>query len=174
MVSRHFIPTTVVSGFPGVGKSYISSKFPRAVRDLESSDFHWVKSDNPNEPWKLDENGNKIPQADWPNNYIESIKALDRSGMYMHIMVSSHKLIREEMCKLGIKYTNVFPENTPKMKKLIIDRYIARGSAPEFIESMDAHWDEYIAELENDTGSVRNLKLTPESLNVWTERMLMR
>lgn len=164
MASRHFIPTTIVAGFPGVGKSYIATRFPRAVRDLESSDYHWV----------VDEEGNKIENPEWPKNYIETIAALDRSGMYMNVMVSSHKMIREEMAKAGIKYTNVYPENTPEMKKLIIERYRSRGSSLEFIELLDAHWDEYIAEMENDTGSTRNLKLTPESLNIWTERMLMR
>ena len=134
------------------------------VRDLESSDYHWT----------TDESGNKITHPKWPSNYISTIKALDTSGMYMNVMVSSHKMIREEMAKAGIKYTNVFPENTPAMKKLILDRYRARGSSPEFIKHLDEHWDEYISEMENDKGSVRNIKLNPESLSQWTAWMLMR
>lgn len=164
MHSRHFIPTTIVSGFPGIGKSFIAKKFPLMVRDLDSSPFHW----------KDDEDGNKIENPLWPGSYINAIKALNMSGMYMNVMVSSHKLIREEMAKAGIKYTNVFPENTPKMKKIIIDRYRTRGSSPEFIENLDKHWDEYISEMKNDTNSVRNIELNPESLDVWAERMLMR
>lgn len=172
MASRHFISTTVVAGFPGIGKSTIASKFPQMVRDLESSDFHWLKITT-TDAFTIDETG-KIVNPHWPNNYIETIKALEKSGMYLNVMVSSHKLIREEMAKAGIKYTNVFPENTPEMKKLIINRYKTRGSSPEFIENLDTHWDEYIAEMENDTGSVRNIKLTPDSLNAWTGWMLMR
>ena len=66
MSSRHFIPTTIVSGFPGVGKSFIAKKFPIMVRDLDSSTFHW----------KVDDNGNKIENPSWPASYINAIKAL--------------------------------------------------------------------------------------------------
>ena len=163
MSSRHFIPTTIVSGFPGVGKSFIAKKFPTMVRDLESSDYHW----------KTDEFDNKVENPNWPAYYIKSIKALDTSGMYKNVMVSSHKMIREEMAKAGIRYTNVFPENTPEMKKIILDRYRVRGSSQEFIDNLDTHWDEYISEMENDPNSVRNIKLNPQSINVWTEWMLM-
>ena len=163
MASRHFISTRIVSGFPGTGKSFIATKFPNLVRDLESSEFHWV----------TDESGNKVVNPKWPENYIEAIKALSTCGLYMNVMVSSHKLIREKMAKSGIKYTNVYPENTPEMKKLILERYKSRKSSPEFIKNLDEHWEEYITEMDNDKGSVKNIKLTPESLKNWNERMLM-
>lgn len=172
MTSRHFIPTTVVSGFPAIGKSFIAQQFPVMVRDLESSDYHWLK-DTLTKSWLLDENGNKVPNLFWPTNYINDIKALERSGMYRNVMVSSHEMIRAEMAKAGIKYTNLFPENTPEMKKIIMERCRLRNSPPEFIENLDKNWDSYIESLANDKGAVAKIHLTPDSINMWQSRMLM-
>lgn len=172
MGSRHFIPTTIVSGFPAIGKSYIAKQFPMAVRDLESSDYHWLKELGTNN-WSTDDAGNKIAHPLWPSNYIRDIKALEKTGVYRNVMVSSHALIRNEMAKAGIKYTNLFPENTPEMKKIILDRCRLRQSPPEFIQNMDEHWDEYLESLMNDPGAVAKIQLDTKSIMEWPSRMLM-
>jgi hypothetical protein len=171
MSSRHFIPTTIVSGFPAIGKSFIAARFPIAARDLESSDYHWKKE--PSGIWLLDSDGNKIPNDIWPTNYIQDIKALEHSGMYRVVLVSSHELIRKEMAKAGIRYTNLFPENTPEMKKIILDRCRMRQSPLEFINNMDEHWDEYIESLKSDKGAVAKIPLNPESITMWQTWMMM-
>lgn len=171
MSTRHFIPTVVVSGFPAIGKSYIALKFPRLVRDLESSDYHWKK--NLDGTRMADETGIKTANELWPTNYIRDIKVLAHSTMYRNVMVSSHVLIRTEMTKAGIRYTNLFPENTPEMKRLILDRCVKRKSPPEFIQNMDEHWDEYIESLANDPGATVKIQLTPDSITKWQELMLM-
>ena len=163
MASRYFIATTIVSGFPAIGKSFIAKKLPTIVRDLESSDFHWT----------LDGKGNKLPNPKWPENYIESIKALDKSGMYRSVCVAAHQDIREKMAAAGIKYTNVFPENTPEMKKLILDRCRTRGNSQEFINNLDKNWDSYIESMENDPGAAAIVKLTPETIEIWSTWMVM-
>lgn len=164
MASRHFIATTIVSGFPAIGKSFIAKKVPTMVRDLEFSDFHWKG---------VDENGNKICNPQWPNNYIENIKALDKSGMYKAVCVSSHEDIRKAMSAAGIRYTNVFPENTPEMKKIILRRCRDRKSPPEFIENLDKNWDAYIESLENDPGAFAKVKLNSDTIEIWSTWMLM-
>ena len=171
-LSRHFIPTKIVSGFPAIGKSYIAKRFPTVVRDLESSDYHWLKDPKTGD-WKLDEEGKKIPNPEWPNNYIQDIKVLERSGMYRSVMVSSHVLVRTEMAKAGIKYTNLLPENTPVMKNIILERCKFRNSPPEFIENLDKNWDEYINSLINDSAAVAKIQLNPQSINMWSAWMLM-
>lgn len=173
MASRHFIPTTIVSGFPAIGKSFIAAQFPMMVRDLEYSDYHWKKNIHDSKIWECDENGNKIPVDSWPMNYIYDIKALEKSGMYRNVMVSSHELIRTEMAKAGIRYTNLFPENTPEMKAIILDRCRLRRSPQEFIDNLDKNWDMYIKSLENDPGAVAKIKLNPDSLKLWPAWMLM-
>lgn len=165
MASRLYIPTKVVSGFPAIGKSFIAKKFPTMVRDLESSDYHWNK--------ELEEGNVKVVKDDWPNNYISDIKALDKSGMYKNIMVSSHELIRRKMAEAGIKYTNVFPENTPAMKKLILERCRIRHNTDEFIENLDKNWDSYIDSLLNDKGATCKVQINRESIEMWQTWMLM-
>lgn len=61
--------TTIISGFPGIGKSYFFRNQEynnRTVLDSDSSEFSWVK----------DENGNNTKERnpDFPSNYIDHIK----------------------------------------------------------------------------------------------------
>ena len=167
MSSRHFIPTTIVSGFPAIGKSYIAGKFPTMVRDLESSDYHW-ECENPK-----DYTAAKYRNPNWPKNYLDSIIALNKSGMYRMVCVSSHKDIRKLMAEAKIKYTNVFPENTPEMKKIILDRCRKRQSPPEFIKNLDENWDLYIESMKNDPGAVAKVQLTPQTIEMWAGWGLM-
>ena len=55
MATRHFIPTTIISGFPAIGKSFIASRFPKAVRDLDSSEYQWLRSLSKDKKWEEDE-----------------------------------------------------------------------------------------------------------------------
>ena len=171
MGSRLYVPTTIVSGFPAIGKSFVGIKFPTMARDLESSDYHWMKDSNGN--WEIGENGNKIANPEWPNNYIDTIRVLDKSGMYRVVLVSSHEMIRRKMGEANIKYTNIFPQNTPEMKKIILDRCRQRNSPPEFINNLDEHWDEYIDLMINDPNAVAKIQLTPATINMWQGWMLM-
>ena len=171
MGSRHLIPTTVVVGFPGIGKTYIAKKFPQLVRDLESSDFHWLKDEKTGE-FLLDKKGEKILNPEWPENYISSIEVLNKSGMYRVVLIASNDQIREELGKRNIKYSNIYPENTPVMKKLIMDRYRSRQSSEEFIANIDKNWDKFIESLEQDEKAVVKIRLTPQTINEWQVRML--
>lgn len=162
MGTRHFIPTTIVSGFPAIGKSYIAKKFPVMVRDLESSDFHWVI-----------ENEIKKENLEWPKNYIDSIKLLSKSGMYRMVCVSGHEYIRKLMHDAKIPYTNVFPENTKEMKKIILERCRLRKNTPEFIKNLDENWDSYIESMKNDPGATATVQLTPQTIEMWSAWGLM-
>jgi len=165
MSTRHYIPTTIVSGFPAIGKSYIAGKFPTMVRDLESSEYHWT--------YAGDIKNHKVVNPNWPNNYIETIAVLSRSGMYRMVCVSSHEEIRKLMKEANIKYSNVFPENTPEMRKLILERCRLRQSSPGFIVNLDANWDEYINSMKNDPGAVAKIQLTPQTIEMWSGWGLM-
>lgn len=152
------INTTIVSGFPGIGKSWLAQLYPKAVRDLESSDFHWFKDPI---------NDHQSPNPQWPHNYMETIKALDKSGMYRVVMVSSHASIRKYMADEKIRYTNICPQDTPEMKTIFMKRYRDRGSSEEFIQNMDEHWSEYVQGMIQDPGAVATIQLSAENVNDW-------
>ena len=152
------ISTTIVSGFPGIGKSTVAKLYPVAARDLESSDFHWVKD-------PMD--GHQIQNPQWPQNYLDNIKALDKSGMYRVVFVSSHAQIRQLMAQMSIRYTNICPQDTEEMKALFLKRYKDRGSPETFIQSLEAHWSEYVQAMVQDPGAVSTIQLTPANVNDW-------
>lgn len=154
------IPTMIVSVFPGLGKTTLAHQFPQMFCDLESSDFHYWGATN--------ENGQALINSRWPYNYIEQIAALSRAtGMYQAVFVSSHDTVRQKMGEARIPYTLIYPEDTPEMKKILFDRYKSRGSSPEFIQSMDENWSEYIKSMAEDGYATKKLALNPDALLQW-------
>ena len=151
------VPTVIVSGFAGIGKTTLAKQFPNLFRDLESSDFHWI----------IDESGEKVVNPKWPANYIEAIKNLSNSGMYQAVFVSSHELVRKEMAKAKIRYTNIYPVDTPEMKRVLMERYNRRKSPEEFITNMDEHFSDYIKSMAEDKGATGKLQLVPDALTQW-------
>lgn len=149
------IPTTIVSGFPCIGKTTNAKLFPLIFRDLESSEFHWLNGD-----------GHTIHPA-WIGNYINSIKALDKSGMYYTVMVSSHAEVREAMAKAGIRYTNIYPEDSPEMLELITQRAIKRGSTKEFVDNLRENYSDWVRSMAEDPNALRRVALTPQTINEW-------
>lgn len=153
------IPTVVVSAFPCLGKTTAAARFPRLFRDLEYSDYHWI----------IDETGSKTKNPLWPQNYIEAIKNLSTSGMYKTVFVSSHDEIRKAMKEAGVKYTNVFPQDTPEMKRVYMERLKARDPKSPLVPLLDENYSSFIENMREDTGAVAALQVTPEALNKWTE-----
>ncbi|MGC8362881.1 hypothetical protein ACSHUI_00200 [Bacillus subtilis] len=128
--------TTVISGFPGVGKSYFTEKFAnsgtKVILDSDSSKFSWLES--------------FVRNPDFPNNYIEHIKANLQTADI--IFVSSHRVVRDALRVAGIEYTLVYPHKS--LKDEYKRRYEARGSDVTFIEMMDQNWDSFIDEIESE------------------------
>lgn len=126
----------IIAGFPGVGKSTAAMINGLQVKDMESSDFHWI----------TDENGNKVPNPKWPENYtLAIIEAAYNDGCAapLYIAISTHKVVLEELELRRIPFVVYAPET----KEYAIGRYEARGSSPEFIKSIDEHWDEYMQDI---------------------------
>ena len=82
------IETIVVSGFPGVGKSYY-------VNYGESNDYM-------PQGFALDSDSSKFDKKEFPQNYIDHIK--NNIGKVKIIFVSSHKEVREELVKNNIRF----------------------------------------------------------------------
>lgn len=154
--NSYIIPTTVISAFPAMGKSYFGKIYPTIGRDLESSDYHWLMED-----------GVKVPNPAWPGNYIDTIKILEKSGMYQLVMVSSHELVRSEMAKAKIKYSNICPEDTPEMKEFVLKRMKDRHSPESFINDMSENWAKYIESMKNDKNAYFCIQVNKHTIFDW-------
>jgi hypothetical protein len=126
--------TLVVSGFPGIGKSYLYKLNEKMIiLDSDSSEFSWI------------EEGVRHP--DFPNNYMEHIKS--NIGKVDNIFVSSHDIVRRELEANGINYLLVYP--SIDLKDEYIQRYKDRGSNEGFINFIRSNWKEFITAIEKET-----------------------
>ena len=135
----------VISAFPACGKSYFYSMFDD-VLDSDSSLFSWIKED-----------GEKIRNPEFPQNYFEHIKQNYHNKNLDYIFVSSHKEIRDLMKENNIPYVLVYPSK--KLKAEWIGRCYLRGSSPEFIENLCKNWDKWVEECMYDNGAVFKIEL---------------
>lgn len=146
--------TKIISGFPGVGKSYLfntkNNNEMFKILDSDSSEFSWIK----------DENGNNTKERnpEFPNNYIKHIK--DNIGKVDVIMVSSHDIVRKALKDNDIEYYIVYPSK--QLKDEYIRRYKERGNNEGFINFISNNWDNFIDDIENDDFPI-HIKLSDSS-----------
>jgi hypothetical protein len=122
------VNTLVVSAFPGCGKSHLfRNKGEKKILDSDSSTFD---------------------KSQFPDNYITHIKS--NLGNVDIILVSSHKVVRDALEKEGIDFTLVYPNR--EIKDEYIQRYVDRGNDDKFVELLKSNWNNWMDELENQTG----------------------
>lgn len=128
--------TIIISGFPGVGKSYFCGNTDLNVLDSDSSCFSWTK----------DLLGNNIVERnpDFPVNYIKHIK--ENIGTVDIIFVSSHEIVRKALEENNIHYILAFPGKDCKEEYIV--RYKQRGNTEEFIDMIDENWNKFISDME--------------------------
>jgi len=124
-------PYTIISGFPGVGKTYFCENNDNAL-DSDSSSFSWI----------IAEDGEKERNPDFPNNYIEHIKK--NMYTYKYIFVSSHKEVRDALTTNQLSFYLVYPDKACKQE--YIDRYNQRGNDLGFIKLLEMKWDDWVEE----------------------------
>ena len=127
----------LISGFPGVGKSYLKNLYEELYNDIIILD-----SDSSNFSWSLP----GVRNPDFTNNYIRHIK--DNLETADVILISSHKVVREALAKENIEYTLVYPDIS--LKDEYINRYIQRGSPQTFIDKIIVDWETFVTECGND------------------------
>lgn len=121
----------VISGFPGVGKSYIFNNTDLSCCDSDSSRFSWLNEKA------------KIRHPDFPTNYINHIKSM--IGKVDYVFVSSHVDVRKALLEHGIDYQLVIPERG--LKSQYLSRYKERGSPEGFVSLIDRMWDDFLETL---------------------------
>ncbi len=125
--NRNNTDTVLCAGFPAVGKSYFYNNTKLKVLDSDSSRFD---------------------KAFFPNNYIKHIK--DNMGKVDIVLISSHDVVRDALIKEGLKFTLVYPEIS--LKDEFIERYKQRGSNEGFIKLVGDNWEDWITQLQNQSG----------------------
>jgi hypothetical protein len=124
--------TKIVSAFPGVGKTTYHKNNPKTTLDSDSSGFSWI----------VNENGEKVRNSEFPQNYINHIK--ENIGKYKYIFVSSHKEVRDALLDNCLFFYLVYPDD--ERKDEFIQRYRDRGNDENFIKLVDSKWDEWMRE----------------------------
>lgn len=125
--------TRIISAFPGTGKTTFHKKNPDTTLDSDSSNFSW----------KVDENGNKYRNPDFPKNYIDHIK--DNIGKYKFIFVSSHKEVRDALIDNCIFFYFIYPSDERKAE--FIERFRNRGNNENFISLVSDNWEKWMHEI---------------------------
>lgn len=121
------VPTFLCAAFPGTGKSFYT-EYKRAWNERV-----W---DSDSSKWSKDK---------FPDNYIQHIK--DGIGFADKIFVSSHKEVREALVSNKLPFTLIYPDKS--LKSEYIERYKKRGNEDKFIELLEAKWEQWITECEN-------------------------
>lgn len=126
----------VISGFPGIGKTFYKKNSNLNILDSDSSKFSWI------------EKGVRNPE--FPKNYIEHIK--DSMYKFDMVLVSTHKVVRDALVENNINFLLVYPEID--LKEEYIERFRNRGSDDSFIKLFEDNWDTFIYEMDNQKGCV--------------------
>lgn len=122
--------TSIVCGFPGIGKSFLTTEGSRPYRvsDSDSSQF---------------------PKDAFPANYIGHLKQLSQTavadGSPLLILCSTHSAVLESLSENGMVHHVVYPEKD--LKEEYLGRYVRRGSPPAFLDLLSARWDVFMADL---------------------------
>lgn len=131
--------TIIVSGFPGVGKSFMfNNESDLTILDSDSSKFSWIKDS--------EGNNTKERNPEFPKNYIQHIK--ENIGKVDIIMVSSHDVVRNALKENNIDYLLFYPNR--ELKEEYIQRYISRGNDDSFIKMIDSNWNNFITDIERE------------------------
>lgn len=122
--------TKIISAFPGCGKTHFFNQNKNVCLDSDSSLFSWT----------YNEDGTKIRNPLFPQNYIDHIK--ENIGKYEYIFISSHEEVRNALLDECIFFYLVYPSY--EMKDSFVDRYIKRGSPKEFVSLVASNWHDWL------------------------------
>ena len=165
MVKNIFGDAKIIYGFPGIGKSWLCKNYKNFL-DLESSEYHWIVSDDIIELSVEERKGlNCKENIEWPNNYYQAISmALNK---YDYIFVSYEGI---KYCKMqNIQYVRIFP--TKEQKEIYINRFKRRENSKNFIYMMGLNFEKFVRECTDDCNCVKIELLEDEYLEQCLKRI---
>lgn len=134
--------TKIISGFPAIGKSYTAKNAPFMCVDLDSSEFNWI----------IQKDGSRIPNPDFPQNYVDQIKFRMKHDFLDYIFVSSHENVRHCLKDNKIDFTIVVP--ALNCKREYYKRLEERGSPLTLIQLVMDNWNDWLIERQTESNCV--------------------
>jgi hypothetical protein len=132
----------VIAGTAGVGKTELAKRYKNVI-DLESSIYSWDYSgygDNPDIEKLKGVEGRPL-NKDWPQNYIDAIKAAMREYDYVLVGGNINKNFANYR-DAGIDF-EIFTLEKAAIP-IYVERFVARGNSREWAEKVYALYDEYL------------------------------
>lgn len=142
--------TTVISGFPGIGKSFLASN---TFLDLDSGDFNWC----PGAPSCPKGTYEKYRNPKGTVDYGEAILKAYKGKKFKYIFVSTHEDTRNFLKRNKIPFILVYPSKSRKFE--FKRNYINRKSPDGFVKFIIGNWDNLISGLEKDTNADKKIKM---------------
>ena len=134
--------TKVISGFPAIGKTYASKHSTLMCVDCDSSQWNWI----------IKPDGSRIPNPDFPQNYIDHIKFQIKHDFLDFVFVSSHENVRQCLKDNSIDFTMVVP--ALNCKKEYYKRMEHRGSPMSLIQLVMDNWNDWLIERQLESNCI--------------------
>lgn len=129
--------TKVIAGFPAIGKTYAARNSNYLCVDCDSSQWNWLT--DPNGDFLMTDNGSRIPNPNFPQNYIDHIKFQMKHDFLDFVFVSSHETVCQCLKENYIDFTIVVP--ALNCKKEYYKRMQQRESPTSLIERVTENWN---------------------------------
>ena len=135
----------IISGFAGIGKTTFAKTHPDNAIDLESSDYKWIFDDSIKGMGVEERKGQtqKIPNPEYPGNYIKAIKEANESYDFVFICMDAD--VRRMLEAENISYAVAYP--TKECKGEYIKRYEDRNNNPNFVKLLKDQFDGWVEAL---------------------------
>lgn len=141
--------TLIISGFPGIGKTYF-------YRAYNNDEFIIADSDSSKYSHKV-VNGERIKNPTFVEEYIEHIKSL--IGKIDIILVSTHEDVRNALMDNNIPFTIIYPDES--LLNEYIGRYFMRGSDIGFLNLLASNFYNWISDIDSiDNKKVDKIKMS--------------
>ena len=109
---------TIIAAFGCLGKTTLATKFPNQILDLESTYYEYIYNEDIRDVEKIKGSADRIHNANFPQNYIDTI--INNLYKYKFIFIVLSKEVLTYLEKLGLEYTILYPSKE-KTCEIILD-----------------------------------------------------